>query len=283
MSVPSTTRDPNSYPVVAVIIPCHNHGNYVTHAINSVLEQNYQSKMLSVVDDGSTDNSLSVLRGRMTEVHEEHEEKNGDQVFVGMCDDTPMILVHRPEARKQAAARNTAIQLAWKSADMFCQLDADDLYLPGKLDKSVAAMQKDPNFIGLVYSDAFIYDMRDDTLVHELRPPFDRTHLEHSNIISNAPLMSKMALGYSGLYDEDLPPCEDWDLWLRITENFLAIHIPEPLQQYTVTGDNCTFTVSDKRWQEQWTKVQAKLAQRKQLRYGEQSQQTYSPDKAPQQ
>jgi len=280
MSIPDTPRNPNSDPIVAVIIPCHNHGAYVTQAIESVLEQDYPAKMLSIVDDGSTDNSLAVLEGMM-DVQTEHEESNGDIVKVGLCDYVPMILVHRPEARKQAAARNTAIKLAWKSADLFCQLDADDIYLQGKLSKSVAAFQKDPDFIGLVYSDAFIYDVRDDTQVHELRPPFDRVYLEHQNIISNAPLISKMALGISGLYDEDLPPCEDWDLWLRITENFLAIHIPEPLQQYTVTGENCTFTVPSERWQEQWTKVQTKLMQRKQLRYGTQSPTTYSPDQAP--
>ena len=79
-----------------------------------------------------------------------------------------------------------------------------------------------------------------------------------------------MALGYSGMYDEDLPPCEDWDLWLRITENFVAIHIPEPLQQYTTTGQNCSFTIPVAIWNEQRAKIQAKLNKRKQLRYGTQ-------------
>lgn len=270
MSVPSETSDGTRQPVVAVIIPCHNHGEYVGNAIKSVLAQDYESKMLAVVDDGSTDNSYDVLLGMMDEiVHEHADEETGDEVATGMCQGTPMILVRRPEAKKQAAARNVAIKLSWQTADAFCQLDADDLYLPGKLSKSVAAWQLNPMFIGLVYSDALIYDERDATLVHEFRPPYDRNQLEAENIISNAPLMSKEALAYSGLYDEDLPPCEDWDLWLRITENFVAYHIPEALQQYTVTGQNCTFTVDREKWHEQWTKVQAKLAKRKQLRYGE--------------
>lgn len=269
MSVPSTTSDRDSHPVVAVIIPCHNHGLYATRAITSVIDQDYPAKMLSVVDDGSTDNSYDTLLSMMDKVvHEHSDEETGDEVVTGMCQNVPMILVKRPEARKQAAARNTAIKLAWQTTDLFCQLDADDLYLPGKLSKSVAEWQRSPNYIGLVYSDAIIYDNRDDTKVHEFRHPYDRKLLERENIISNAPLMSKMALGYSGLYDEDLPPCEDWDLWLRITENFTAIHIPEALQQYTVTGQNCTFTVTAEKWQEQWTKVQAKLAERTRQRYG---------------
>jgi glycosyltransferase involved in cell wall biosynthesis len=225
--------------------------------------------MLSVVDDGSTDDSYDVLLSMMSEVvHEHADEESGDEVTTGMCQGVPMILVKRPEARKQAAARNTAIKLAWQTADLFCQLDADDLYLPGKLSKSVAAWRRSPEYIGLVYSDAIIYDERDQTKVREFRQPYERNLLERENIISNAPLITKQALGYSGLYDEDLPPCEDWDLWLRITENFNAIHIPEALQQYTVTGQNCTFTVPNEHWQTQWGKVQAKLAERKRQRYG---------------
>jgi glycosyltransferase involved in cell wall biosynthesis len=225
--------------------------------------------MLAVVDDGSTDDSYDVLHGMMEDiVHEHGDEETGDEVTTGMCQGVPMILVRRPEARKQAAARNTAIKLSWQTAELFCQLDADDLYLPGKLSKSVEAWQTNPDYIGLVYSDVIIYDNRDNTRVREFRTPYERNLLEYENIISNAPLMSKTALGYSGLYDEDLPPCEDWDLWLRITENFVAYHIPEALQQYTVTGENCTFTVTGDRWNEQRQKVHAKLMQRKQMRYG---------------
>lgn len=269
MSTHDKAGEGSSCPTVAVIIPCHNHGDYVVGAIESVISQDYPAKMLSVVDDGSDDDSYEVLKGLLDEItYEQTDDETGDTVITGVCQELPMILVQRPEARKQAAARNTAIKLAWPQAELFCQLDADDLYLPGKLSKSVAAFQHSPKFIGLVYSDAIIHDIRDDTFIHEFREPYDRTLLEQRNIISNAPLISKMALGYSGLYDEDLPPCEDWDLWLRITENFVAIHIPEALQQYTVTGQNCTFTVPDEYWQQQWAKVQYKLQTRKQLRHG---------------
>lgn len=236
-----------------------------------MLEQDYPRKMLVVVDDGSDDNSMDVVKSYMTDVSQEHTDEHQDrtEVMLGVCNDTPIIACRYETPKKQAHARNIAIQLAWQHAELFCQLDADDLYLPLKLTKSVEAWQSDPQFIGLVYSDALIYDERDDTIVHEFRPPYDRQLLEQRNIISNAPLMSKMALGYTGLYDVDLPPCEDWDLWLRITENFLAVHIPEPLQQYTVTGQNCTFTVSNEKWAQQWQRVQEKLQLRKQMRYGQ--------------
>ncbi len=267
MPVSRETSGNNSHPTVAVIIPCHNHGEYVGNAIRSVLDQDYPAKMLSVVDDGSTDDSFAILKDMMDEVSHQHEE-DGDVILTGSCQGVPMILVHRPKARKQGAARNTAIKLAWQNAELFCPLDADDLYLPGKLSKSVAIYQTSPDFIGLVYSDVIIHDTRDNTYVREFRASYDRDILEIDNIISNAPLISKSAFGYSGMYDEDLTPCEDWDLWLRITENFVAIHIPEPLQQYTTTGQNCAFTVPTDVWNQQRAKIQAKLRERKRLRYG---------------
>jgi len=149
---------------------------------------------------------------------------------------------------------------------LFCTLDADDFIFPTRTIKSVRAWQKAPKFIGLVYTDAIIYDERDDTSVREYRHAYSRELLEIENCISNIALFSKMALGYSGLYDENIMPCEDWDLWLRITENFIAIHIPEALHQYTVTGQNCTFSMPSEDWQRGWAQVREKMIQRKKLR-----------------
>ena len=268
MSVPSKTSD-RDYPTVAVIIPCHNHSEYVGKAMESVLDQDYPAKMLVVVNDNSTDDSWDKIMSFMdVESHQHGDEETDSIVVTGSWQNMPMIAVNGFETRKQAAARNTAIKLAWQNADLFCPLDADDLYLQGKLSKSVAVYQTSPKMIGLVYSDVIIHDPRNNTYVHELRQSYDRSILEVDNIISNAPLISKDALGYSGMYDEDLPPCEDWDLWLRITENFVALHIPEPLQQYTSHGANCTNTISTEIWNEKRDMIQQKMHQRKQLRYG---------------
>ena len=215
-----------------------------------------------MVNDGSTDDSSEVLHNHLDSVTQQYTHDNGDTVTIGSHKNTPMILVDRPIAQKQAAARNAAIELAWENADAFCQLDADDLYLSGKISKSVAAWQKSPHMIGLVYSDAVIFDERDNTRIREFRVPYDRSLLERENIISNAPLMSKVALAHTGLYDVDLPPCEDWDMWLRITENFIAIHVPEALQEYRVTGQNCTFTVTPKDWDEKRKILLLKMMER---------------------
>lgn len=264
----ATSNGSDNQPVVCVVIPCHNHGNYISRAIQSVVSQDYPKVMLSVINDGSTDNSLENINNFLTNIHEEKTLDESDTLILGQHENTPIILIDRKTASGQSAARNTCLMKAWKYADLFCMLDADDLYLPGKISKSVKVIGEAPNHIGLVYSDAIIYDERNGTKIREFRHPYERTLLERENIISNAPLVSKMALGYSGVYDETITPCEDWDLWLRITEHFVAIHIPEALQQYTVTGQNCTFTMSQDKWNEHWIKVQEKMRKRKKLRNG---------------
>jgi len=87
--------------------------------------------------------------------------------------------------------------------------------------------------------------------------------LEKENIISNAPLINRLALEKVGLYEENLRTSEDWDLWLRITESFVAIHVPESLQVYSVTGENATQTVNREQWEKDWRTVYYRLQQRK--------------------
>ena len=121
---------------------------------------------------------------------------------------------------------------------------------------------EDPSRTGIVYTDAVIKNLNTGTEVHEYREPFNRQRLERECIISNTPLINKTAFGKSGGYDETMRTCEDWDLWLRITEEFVAIHIPELGSVYHVTGRNSTDVVPIEIWQQNWAKIREKMAQR---------------------
>ena len=221
---------------VTVIMPCHNHASFLERSVGSVVSQNYDNTKLIIINDGSSDNSLDVasdLAGRYTNVE--------------------VISNDRPTG--PSAARNLAIRHAWDSTDFFAMLDADDSYLPDKISKSVKIMSEDTINIGLVYSDILIENMSTGAIVHELRRPYTRTEIETDCVISNTPLINKHALARAGLYDEDMRTAEDWDLWLRITENFVAIHIPEPLSTYSVTGSNASDTISLDIWNKNWAKI----------------------------
>ena len=228
---------------VTVIIPCHNHADMLRSAIESVLIQDYRPIKICIVDDGSTDNPKAVLESIKSNVE--------------------ISIITNESPRGPSAARNIAIDRMWDHTDLFVMLDADDLYLQGKISKSVKKFLEYPEHAGIIYTDAIIRNIHTKTEVREFRHYFDREELEIECIISNTPMVTKSAFESCGGYDETMRTCEDWDLWLRITENFMAIHIPEALHVYHVTGKNSSDVVPQEVWQENWAKINQKLAARK--------------------
>jgi len=216
----------------------------VGDAIDSVFLQDYKKLQIVVVDDGSIDDPASVV-----------EKKRGES-------NIPIYFIQNNEAAGPSAARNVAIQTMWDKTDLFMMLDADDLYLNNKVPKSVEKYMENPEHIGIVYTDAIIKNIHTKTQIREFRRPFDRQELEKECIISNTPLISKEALGISGGYDENMRTCEDWDLWLRITESFVAVHIPEAMHVYHVTGKNSSDVVPQEVWQENWAKIRNRILER---------------------
>lgn len=220
-------------PRVTVVIPCHNHAHYIVEAITSITSQDYDGEVnIAVIDDGSTDNSWEIIKKFQ---HEEYRVS-------GLHNDMPT---------GPSSARNTLIKEMWDKTDLFCMLDADDFYKKDKIRKSVEVMQQDDR-IGIVYSDAIIYNEKLKTEIREYREPFSRNRLMQECIISNTPMIRKRALEIAGLYDEGMRTAEDWDLWLRITQNFVAVHIPEALHYYRVTGQNSSDTVPEEVWVKNW-------------------------------
>ena len=250
MSEPNPTSGSGSaehqrIPLVGVVVPVHNHKQYIEGCINSIIMQDYPNKMVVIVDDGSTDGSYDFIRGLFTT---ENTEGVPDDVIAGTIHDLPACLLRNEEAKGPSAARNKGIEFASTSCHIFGVLDSDDQYLPDKLSKSVWKMMEDPERIGLVYSDVLLYDEDTGTYVREYRQPYNRKALMLDNTISNAPLINRQAIVATGGYDEELRTCEDWDLWLRITETFLAVHIPEALQVYRIQDQSATVTINETKW-----------------------------------
>ena len=241
MSTPATKDIGDSLFNVTVVMPCHNHGSFLERSVGSVVSQDYKRTKLVIVNDGSSDNSLEVA----SELSSRYENVE---------------VISNEHPTGPSAARNFAIKHSWDTTDFFMQLDADDSYLPGKISKSVDIMSKDIQNIGLVYADVLIENMSNGAVVLELRHPYNREDIEFECIVSNTPLINKIALSQTGLYDEDMRTAEDWDLWLRITEHFVAVHIPEPLSTYSVTGFNASDVVSPETWNKNWDKIRERIA-----------------------
>lgn len=114
---------------VSVIIPCYNAEKYIGESINSVLTQNYSNFELIIVDDGSTDNSVNIVKS---------------------FDDKRIRLISQKNSGKPSIPRNKGMKNA--SGELLCFLDADDLYLTDRLEKAVNIFIKNPD-ISYVYGD----------------------------------------------------------------------------------------------------------------------------------
>ena len=191
---------------VSVIIPTFNRASMLQEAVASVLAQDYDRFELIVVDDGSTDNTEEVLAA------------------------FPDISLVQQRNLGVSAARNAGIQRA--SGELIAFLDSDDLWLPQKLSVQVAFFQKHPT--ALICQTEEIWKKNGRRIYPKNR------HIKQSGMIferavalclvsPSAVMMRKALFDTVGLFDETLPACEDYDLWLRISCRFPIHLIDTPL------------------------------------------------------
>ena len=202
-------------PQVSVIIPTYNCARYLPEAIDSVLAQTYRDCEIIVVDDGSTDDTPDVLA------------RYGEA-----------ILVIRQPNQGRGAARNAGIVAA--SGDYIAFLDADDLWLPQKLERQMALFEARPQ-IGWVYSDyRLLAESGPDTQTFfdraGLRPPPEGCILPEllsGCITSTITVMARASCFQRvGLFDHSLTRAQDYDMWIRLATQFDAACVDEPLALY---------------------------------------------------
>ncbi len=200
-------------PLVSVIMPAYNARAYLRQAVLSVLEQDYPNVELIVVDDGSTDGT------------DQEAERYGERVHL-----------LRQKNRGPAAARNLGIRHA--KGDLIAFLDADDVWLPGKLSAQVAQLQQHPD-VGLVYGGFVRWESKADgsfdppppPAAEDSKVPLVDAHsgwIYHELLLDNivhiitAMVRRTVVDELCGL-DEQLPTGEDYDFWLRLSR-FCRVH-----------------------------------------------------------
>jgi len=182
-------------PLISVVLPTYNRCLLLERAVDSVLNQTFRNFELIVVDDGSTDDTPALL------------ESYGDRLRV----------IRQPNSGV-SAARNQGIRQA--GGRLIALLDSDDYWLPQKLTRQVAFFEKDPG--------AVICQTEEIWMRNGVRVNPKKRHRKFSGwifekclplclISPSAVMLRKSLLDEVGLFDESLPACEDYDLWLRIT------------------------------------------------------------------
>jgi len=253
-------------PRVTILIPVHNDEQYISKAIDSAVAQKYQGLLqVFVVDDGSTDGSWKVVSNLFEEGAEE-KVVSDLELKSGKYKGVQLTAVKRPLAGGPSAARNTGIKLTINHTDVYAMLDSDDEFYSDKVRKCVNLMSSNSQLIGAVYADYDTHDTKTGKTIREFKEPFNRRRLVEECIVHSGSVVNKSALESvveeTGYYDESMRTCEDYDLWMRISEKFIISHIPEALTLVRITNESSTATVDQKIWQQNWLRVMEKLHQR---------------------
>lgn len=198
---------------VSVVIPAYNAEQFIADTVRSVLDQTYQDFEIIVVDDGSRDGTVAAL------------EPFGSRVRL-----------HRQNNAGVARARNAGAQLATGSWIAF--LDADDLWLPEKLEKQLMSSEAP-----MTFTDRFNIGDRGDLPELQSRvTPMEGGDifvplLREGNFITNTSVMIRRELFERlGGFFTGLNGTEDWDLWIRVAERQQIGFIDEPLVKYRFHG-----------------------------------------------
>ena len=135
-----------------------------------------------------------------------------------------------------------------------------------KISECINVFVKGGEAIGVVYADYDTLHTSTGKIIREYKEPFSRKRLIQECIVHSGSLISKQALEMvledTGYYDNTMRTCEDYDLWMRISENFIIAHVPKSLTRVRVTGDNSSFIVNQEVWQKNWTRVMQKMQAR---------------------
>jgi len=222
-----------STPLVSVCIAVYNHEAYIGEALESVLAQSYPNIEILVVDDASADGSASVIEGYA-------------QRYPGRI---RALVLSENEGPSRAANR----LFAMAQGTFVALLGSDDRMLPQRIERQVAHLLANPEYVG-VFTDIAVIDAQgqrpaEHNLVEDLfnQPIIHlRRQLLTGNFL-NAPsaMVRRSDLLAAGGYDPLLRYVQDYDLWGRLLLRGELARLPECLTEYRVHGANLSIFGKD--------------------------------------
>jgi glycosyltransferase involved in cell wall biosynthesis len=178
-------------PLVTVVTPSYNQGRLIRATIESVLKQDYPRIEYLVIDGGSTDETVSILREYSDRLRWVSEPDHGQ--------------AH-------------AINKGWRQArgSILAYLNSDDLYLPGAVTQAVAALDAHPE-AAAVYGEGYHVDEEGRILERYPTEPFNPDRLQETCFICQPTVfLRRDVVERAGYLDEALRYCMDYDLWIRL-------------------------------------------------------------------
>ena len=210
--------------LLTVLLPNFNYGPYIERAIGSVIEQDYESVELIVVDDGSTDDSLAVIESALA---------SADSLAR-----TELIAFKRN--RGKLAALNAGLKVA--SGEYAIILDSDDYLASNYASRCIAelraAREKDAK-IGFIYTDCTLVDDNDQYIDRGRSTMFDAGLVDRLSFLPEPALTLTEALKAAAPFDESIRRATKHHKWRRIVAGgWAGLHIAEPLFYYRMHDAN---------------------------------------------
>jgi len=213
----SSEGEAGGRPLVSIVTPSLNQGRFIEDTVKSVLGQDYSPIEYLVVDGGSTDETLAILRRY----------------------DGALRWISEPDSG-QAAAVNKGFRVT--SGQILGWLNSDDVYEPSAVSAAVAYLREHPE-TAMVYGDANHIDAAGNDIgpCSYVEPAnLERLIHEVDYIVQPAAFFRRSAFLAVGPLDESLHWALDYDLWIKIARRFPIAYVPRRLARYRLTGENKT-------------------------------------------
>lgn len=183
---------------VSVIVPTYNRASLIARAVDSILAQTFKDFEVIIIDDGSKDNTKEVLKPYEGKIKYIYQNNGGI-----------------------SKARNRGIQES--SGTYIAFLDSDDYWAPEKLAVQAKVLDENRN-VGIVYARMPIVNEHGDILGMKPNGVSGKNFQELLRVWGDLPTSSVMTrrecFDRVGVFDDDLPPMEDIDMWLRIAHSY---------------------------------------------------------------
>lgn len=213
-------------PPISVIIATRNYGRYLPITLDSVQSQTFRDFECQIIDDGSTDDTPSAIQPYLSD---------------------PRIRYTRMEGLGQARAKNLGVRLT--RAPLIAFLDADDVWLPTKLERQYSLFQTKPS-LGLVHTRRELMGPDGEPLPYAA-PSLPRGQVMdqlvvHNRICFSSTMIRRDVLEHVGLFNESLDLAIDYDLWLRIVPNYEIDFVDDVMMRYRTGHANLSRRVTDR-------------------------------------
>ncbi|MEQ6890031.1 glycosyltransferase family 2 protein [Halomonas sp. CS7] len=205
----------NNSPLVSVMMPVYNGGGTIARALHSLITQSYTNWNAVIVDDGSTDNTQSVVKS---------------------FNDSRISLISHSVNRGRAAARQTALHHV--TGDYVAYLDADDFYHPEKLERQVEFLERNYR---ADYCGCGLGSFKSGEGLIRVRAVFSFNDVRHRSgkpiFISPISSMIRSSVAVEHKYKKELTYGEDMEYFQRALDNRLLGCIPDVLYYYSEFDD----------------------------------------------